>query len=110
MIDKAALFEPRLPEEDVTIEGVGCVRIRSLSRAEVLAIKGVEMPYSEMECKLLAASLVDPVLTAEEVAKWQAASTAAELEPVTKAIMRLSGLEEDTAKQAVKRFRDESGS
>lgn len=109
-IDKSALFTARLPEEEVEIPGVGTVRIRSLSRAEVLGIRGKDVPVDEMERHLLALSLVEPKLTEKEAGQWQAASAAGELEPVTKAIMRLSGLEEATAKEAVKRFRGEPGS
>ena len=103
-IDKAALFAPRLPEEDHEIPGLGTVRIRSLSRTEVLGIRGKSLPVDEMERRLLAAALVAPALTEKEVGQWQAASAAGELEPVTKAIMRLSGLQEESAKEAVQRF------
>ncbi|GAA2543663.1 hypothetical protein [Pseudonocardia hydrocarbonoxydans] len=103
-IDKAALFAPRLPEEDHDIPDLGTVRIRSLSRAEVLAIRGKSLPVDEMERRLLSSALVSPRLTEAEVGQWQEASAAGELEPVTKAIMRLSGLEEASAKEAVARF------
>lgn len=103
-IDKAALFTPRLPEEDHEIPGLGTVRIRSLSRAEVLAIRGKTLSVDEMERRLLSSALLAPALTEKEVGQWQAASAAGELEPVTKAIMRLSGLHEAADKEAVQRF------
>lgn len=105
-ISKDALFTPRLPEEEFEITGVGAVRIRSLSRAEMLRIRGKELAVDEMERRLLAASLVAPKLTEDDVRKWQEASVAGELEPLTKAIMRLSGLEATAPKEAVQRFRD----
>ncbi len=101
----ASLAMCRLPEEDVQIEGVGTVRIRSLSRNEVLGIKGVELPVAEMERRLLAASMVQPKLTEDQVRAWQDAAPAGELEPLTQAIMRLSGLSPDAPKEAVKGFR-----
>lgn len=104
-VDKAALFVNRLPEKDVEVPGVGTVRIRALSRAEVLNIRGKSFPIDEMERHLLSAALLEPKLTEGEVRKWQQASAAGELEPVTTEIMRLSGLEEAAAKEAVKQFR-----
>jgi hypothetical protein len=104
--DVDTLLAPRLPEEDVPLAGLGrSVRIRSLSRLEVLRLKNQAMPVEVAERKLLALSLVAPVLTEDQVLAWQEASTAGELEPVTNAIMRLSGLESDAPKAAVKRFR-----
>lgn len=103
--DKATLFAQRFTTEDVEIPGVGTVRVRCLSREEVLVIRGVELPYAEMERKLLAAAMIEPTITEEEALQWQRASPAGELEPITKVIMRLSGLEADAAKAAVKRFR-----
>lgn len=105
-VDKAALLAPRFAEEDVEIPGVGSVRIRSLSRAEALEVRGTELPYAEMERKLLAMTLVDPVLTEDEVGAWQAASPAMELEPVARAAARLCGMEVTAPKEAVKRFRE----
>lgn len=104
-LDKAVLFTPRLDEEDVDVADLGSVRIRSLSRAEVLSIRGKTLPVDEMERKLLSLALISPPLTEDEVGQWQAASSAGELEPITKAVMRLSGLEEAAAKEAVQRFR-----
>lgn len=105
-IDKNALFAPRLPEEEFEISGVGSVRIRALTRAEMLRIRGKEMPVDEMERQLLSLALVAPKLTEDDVRKWQHASAAGELEPLTKAVMRLSGLEATAPKEAVKRFRE----
>jgi hypothetical protein len=105
-VDKAALFVNRLPQEDVEVPGVGTVRVRSLSRAEVMALQGTERPTPlELERKFLVTCLVDPVLTEDEVRQWQEASSAGEIEPVTRVISRLSGMDEKAAKEAVKRFR-----
>lgn len=105
-IDKDALLASRLPEEEFEIEGVGTVRIRSLTRAEALAVRGRELPTDEVERVLLEAALVEPKLTKGEIRLWQEAAPAGELEPLTRAIMRLSGLEDSSAKEAVKRFRE----
>lgn len=105
MLDKALLLTARLPEGEHEIPGVGVVRFRALTRGEALQIVGVELPYDEMERRLLSMALVDPVLTTEEVRAWQQASPAGELEPICEAIQKLSGLEEAAAKGAYQRFR-----
>lgn len=104
---KEALFAPRLTEEDVDVPGVGTVRVRALSRERVLAFRKRELKggAEEMERVMVAAALVAPELTEDEVGQWQAASTAGELEVVTRVISRLSGLDVEAAKEAVKRFR-----
>lgn len=105
-LDKAALFAPRLDEEEVEVGALGTIRIRSLSRSEVLAFRNRKVEdAAEMERVLISTALVEPVLTEDEVGQWQAASSAGELEPVTQAISRLSGLDTAAAKEAVKRFR-----
>jgi len=107
-VDKDALFTPRLAEQDVEIEGVGTLRIRALSRAEVLGLQNQDLSAPRMEQKLLALALVNPRLTEDEVKRWQRAASVGELEPVTDAVMAVSGMNKDAAKEAVKTFRDDS--
>jgi hypothetical protein len=107
-VDKDLLFKPRLAEADVEIPGVGTVRVRALSRAEVLLVRkatdlagDVDGPRAlVLERKMIATAMVDPVLTESEVGRWQNASAAGELEPVTDAIQRLSGMLPTAAKEA----------
>ena len=53
---------------------------------------------------MLALALLDPVLTEAEVGRWQKASTAGELEPVTNKVSELSGMTEGAAKAAYEEF------
>lgn len=105
-MDKEALFKSRLKEKDVPIPDVGTVRVRGLNRAEVLALQGVELGVLEMERKLLSQALVDPLMSEDDVRRWQEASDPQELEPVSDAIMELSGLRPQAAKEAMLKFRD----
>lgn len=105
-MDKATLLKSRLPERDVEIEGVGTIRIRSLSRAEALEVRGVEMSIEALERKVLSLACIDPVLTEDEVAEWQNASAANELEAVMNAIIELSGMAKSSPKEAMKSFRE----
>lgn len=101
-MDKEQLFKSRLEERDVDVPGVGTVRIRALSRAEILRVKDKPMDGSKMERMLLSMAMIDPELTEFEVGEWQAASGAGEIETVSKEIIALSGLEVDSAKSAYK--------
>lgn len=108
-MDKEALFAARLPEADVEIPGVGTVRVRGLSRHEMLTAgrsesKGVEA----MERIMLSYGMVDPQLGEDDVARWQKASPAAEIMPVVSKINELSGIGRDAQKEAYKSLRSGS--
>lgn len=106
-LDKAALLARRFGVHDVEIPGVGTVQVRPLSRAEALELQGTELPTAVMERQLLAKALVSPALTEDEVRIWQENSPAGELDPVGDAVLTLSGMKKESAKEAVKTFRDE---
>lgn len=98
-MDKSALFKDRLPEAEVEIPGLGSVRVRGLTRAEVLNVrKATDDEHMDgpraltLERKLLAKAMVDPALTEAEVGKWQEMGTPGELEPVIEKVQELSGL------------------
>ena len=104
-MDKAALFKNRLPEADVDLPGVGTVRLRGLTRAEVLMVrKATDNENMDgdralvLEKKLIAKAMVDPELTEGEVSRWQNTATPGELEPVIEKIQELSGLLEGATK------------
>lgn len=109
-MDKDLLFKSRLDEADVDIPGVGTVRVRGLSRVEVIAMRKATDNDPDtldgkralvIERKLIAAAMVDPKLTESEVARWQDAAPAGELEPVTARISELSGMVEGASKSGV---------
>lgn len=101
--DKDLLFKPRLPEADVEVPGIGTVRVRALSRAEAMLVRKAD-GTAAVERKMLALALVDPVLTESEVGRWQKASIAGELEPVTDKVSELSGMTQGAAKEAYQEF------
>lgn len=77
------------------------VKVRGLTRQEML-----DVPTSDgsavAERWSLARCVIDPVLTEDEVAAWQAAAPASELETVARAINRLSGIEAGQLKERYK--------
>jgi hypothetical protein len=106
-MDKATLFEPRLEEADVEIPGIGTVRVRALSRAEVMQIQN-RTDIEAQERLMIAYGMVDPQLTEAEAGKWCKAAPASEIAPVSEKIARLSGVTDDSAKEAYKSLRGKS--
>jgi hypothetical protein len=112
MIDKDALLSRRedtesgFPESTVDIPGLGSVRVRGLSRHEVIHLQSAKGALA-VERVTVSLGLVDPVLTEDEVARWQRVSPAGELDSVTQAIGQLSGVLEGSAKAAYKSVSDE---
>lgn len=103
-MDKRTLLKPRLAEATVEVPGVGTVRVRELTRAEVVD----EMPTVDrsvpgaFEAWLVATALVDPKLTEAEVLQWRTQSQPWEIEAVITAINELSALTKGAAKDAWK--------
>ncbi len=101
MLDKAALLTPRaiLSVRDVELPGVGTVRVRALSRAEVLELNEAKPATDDakamlaFEAKFLALGMVEPALTEAEALSWLQSAPHGENDPVTDAIRSLSGLE-----------------
>jgi hypothetical protein len=98
-VDKELLFKPRLHEEEVELPGVGVIRIRALTRDEVVGAREEhtdedgQIDHAAVDNAILARSLVDPELTEDEVARWAAAAPAGEVTLVTEAVKRVSALD-----------------
>lgn len=105
-IDKEALLQKRLGEEDVEIPGVGSVRVRALSRKEAVSIRGVGMEPEVLERKMLALALVEPVLTETEIEQWQESSDVGEIGNIVDRIIEISGMEVADPKELMRQFRD----
>jgi hypothetical protein len=108
-VDREALFKARLPEEEYELAGLGVLRIRGLSRGEVLAAQHDDPRLAVFERRLLARGVVDPKLTETDVGRWQEASPAGEMEPLIKRIEQLSGIGSEVEKGAYESFRDDPG-
>ncbi|MFG3709482.1 hypothetical protein [Micromonospora sp. NPDC047730] len=101
-VDKAALFRARCPEADVELPGVGTVRVRGLTRAEVIEIGKGANDGKDMEPYSLSLAMVDPRLTEDEVREWTRVATFGELETLNHEINRLSGIAGRADKEAYK--------
>jgi hypothetical protein len=101
-MDKARLTSRRFPTRDIEIVGVGAIRIRCLSREELLSANSDGVPALIMERRMLAAAMLDPEMTEDDVARWQANSPANEITAVVNAINELSGIGGAAQKEAYK--------
>lgn len=110
-MDKAKLLnQGTLKEEDVEIPGVGTVRVRALSRYEImLAGKTTGDDAMAMEQAMLAMAMVDPKMTKAEIAQWQKASPIGQMQAVVYKVNELSGVNKDSQKEAYKSLRDRPG-
>ena len=108
--DKAHLFDKLgLPEDDVKLEGVGVVRVRALSRYEVLlASKGVnEDDTLAIEQAMISMAMVEPKMSKKDVEKWQRESPLGQIQHVTSKINELSGIGKNSGKDAYKSVREQ---
>lgn len=108
MTDRTRLLKPRLPEREIDLDGVGTIRVRGLSRAEVLSCKGKQR--DELEPVLLAMAMVDPALTEDDVHAWRQVATTEEIRVVLETVWDLSGLGEGAGKATYKSVPDEPAS
>lgn len=102
---KKLINRPRVDDGVVTIPGVGDFRIRPLSRAEALRIMEVREASGipESEALLVHLGLTDPTFTLDEVRAWEAEpGSSAELQPISQALAKISGLTPDSGKGAYK--------
>lgn len=105
-----------LPEDDVELPDGRWVRVRALSRAEVLRIQkagrgdGGQPDAAKIERMTLALGMVSPRMTEERIAAWQAAKKAGDyVGRATAKVRELSGMDEDSPREAYKSARDEPG-
>lgn len=107
LLARRAQTESGFPEDDVEIPGLGVVRVRGLSRLEVIYLQSAKGPAA-VEQRTVALGLVDPAMTEDDVKQWQRVSAGGELNPVTERIGQLSGMMPGADKDAYKSVRDES--
>jgi hypothetical protein len=93
-----------LQEDDHKLDDGTWVRIRALSRAEVLRIQAIGRDKAlELERHTVSAGLVIPRMTVEQVATWQGNDAAGgDIGRLMEHIRDLSGLGEGAAKAAYK--------
>lgn len=102
IISKDVLLKAQLPESTVDVPGVGRMRVRGLSRMEVLLAR--DRDRAGWEASLLTAGLVEPALTEDEVNIWREGATTDVVNTVVEAILGLSGMLKKAVEEAKTSF------
>lgn len=90
----AAAVETR----DVELPGGKVVKVRGMTRMEMMLTRKNDAPFEVVEQRMLAFCMVEPRMTVGQAAAWQKATGPMVLTPVTNAIRELSGLGEGADK------------
>lgn len=107
-INKEQLLAPRIGEGVVTIDGLGEIHVRPLTRAQALEVYKIT-DVGESENMLICLGMVEPKLTLAEVAAWAESAPAGEMQAVSQAIGIISGMTDKSGKESYKSVRDKPG-
>jgi hypothetical protein len=102
-MDKATLLTRRIPEGDVEIDGLGTVKVRGMSRYELIHASRIREEKGDLAAErfILAACMVVPALGEDDVAEWQKASLGPEINIVAMKVNELSGTAQGADKSNV---------
>ncbi len=101
MIDRERFLKAAVPEAEVDIPGEGTVRVRGLTRTEVLGLQGLASDQAALERRIIALGLVDPELSAADVDAWYDTAPAGHTDLIVNKVSDLSGITEGAAKSGV---------
>lgn len=91
---KDDLLKPRLPEAEIDTPA-GLIRVRGLSRRQVLQLQHSTEDVDALDQKMLEWALLEPALTSAEVRQWRESWTQDLIDPITDKIAELSGMKDD---------------
>lgn len=104
----AEIISPAHPattrEEDYELGSGLIVRIRPLTRMEVILIGKRDLTTDQKEQAFLSKAMVLPAMTAEDVKRWQIISEAGEMQGLIERVQIISGLTDKGAKATAKEF------
>lgn len=103
MIDKNKLIADRVINRTavIEIEGVGKIKIRALSRMELIRSFDIPTADGEQERFVISSAMVEPAMSPDDVKAWQEASPGYEMNYVASKINELSGLRKGADKSGV---------
>ena len=107
-LSREAILARKIGHEQVELSGGDYVVVRALKRSEMLAVKGIGGDGDDVaaiEARdnfIISVGMIDPQLTADEVAQLGETLGAADLGKISQRIGQLSGMLEDSGKQATK--------
>lgn len=101
---KARLLAARNNERSIELPGIGTVKVRGLTRAEVMGLKGKFDPQDVVahDVWILATAMVEPALTRDEVVQWYEVASMEEIQTVINAALQVGGMGDSSDKDAYK--------
>lgn len=105
IISKDAFLKASLPESEFNVPGLGTIRLRGLSRAEV--VRFAELDFDGREVHTLACGIVAPELTEDEVREWRSTVVSRTVRLINDEIIKLSALNENAVGDAKRSFQEE---
>lgn len=96
-----------MPEADVPQSG-GAVRVRGLSRKEILKAKDID-DRTAWEAFVIATGMLAPTMTVAQVEAWQETALALTIEPIMDKIVELSGMDEGAERRTARELVEDDG-
>lgn len=109
MVDKEMFLKVPMPEKEVDLPGLGTVRVRGLSRAEVLTLSEMKGDTGRLERAIIRLGVADPQLSDGEVAAWYESAPAGHTDLIVDAVSVLSGMSKEAPKSGVLGIREQPG-
>lgn len=106
-LTREQILARKMGQDVVELDDGGTVTVRGLNRHEAMITAGLEDHY-ERDAFLIAAGMVDPVMTVDDVKAWGEQDGTDTLEVVSRRIGELSGMVEGAGKSRVPRARRRS--
>lgn len=104
MLTRDEILARTVGHEVVDLPGGGQVKVRALTRDEVLASQDeYEDDAAGRDSYIVATALVEPVMSVEDVQAWGSAGAAGDLVAITEKVAELSGLKQGAPKSGVPR-------
>lgn len=104
----ADLTTPAVPvvsrEEDFELPSGLTVRIRPLTRMEVLIIGKRDLPTDKKEAAFMSKAMVLPAMSEEDVKRWQTNSATGDMQELTERVQEISGMTKKGAKATAEEF------
>lgn len=100
-VSKEQLLAPRIGEGVITIENVGELYVRPLTRAQAMQVHACT-DEAVAENLLISLGVVEPRLTVAEVEAWAQSAPAGEMQAVSLAIGKISGMTASSGKESYK--------
>lgn len=102
------LTNPPVPvasrEEDFELPSGLVVRIRPLTRMEVMIIGKRDLTTEKKEAAFMAKAMVLPAMSEEDVKRWQTNSATGDMQELTERVQEISGMAKKGAKATAEEF------